>query len=157
MSAHLSRRRALGQAGAWLAVMLLPKVAGAADAPAGELPAIAELDKYLAGRKPRFERVRLELPTFADNAAAVPMKLLVAGPFPPGQSVRALRLFSEKNPYPLMAEFHLMAGLARVELETRVRLAESQTVVAVAELESGDVLAAGAHVTVTASACLDGG
>jgi sulfur-oxidizing protein SoxY len=50
-----------------------------------------------------------------------------------------------------------MPGLARVELETRVRLAQSQIVVAIAELEHGELLAATAEVTVTASACIDGG
>jgi sulfur-oxidizing protein SoxY len=148
-----SRRQVLRGAGACLIIGALPRSAGAA----GALPAIPELDGWLAGRVPRIERVTLELPRFADNADAVPMNLKVAGPFSDGESVLGLRLFSEKNPYPRMAEFHLMPGLSRVELETRVRLAESQIVVAIAELEHGELLAATAEVTVTASACIDGG
>src|SRR3954471_7835251 len=106
------------------------------------IPDIPELTQFLAGRRLRFERVRLELPQLADNGQAVPMKLAVAGPFAPGAEVRSIHLFSEKNPVPLIAQFDFPETLARVELESRVRLAGTQHLVSVASLGDGTLLAA---------------
>jgi sulfur-oxidizing protein SoxY len=100
--------------------------------------------------------VRLDLPRLADNGQAVPMKIAVDGPFAPGPYVRAIHLFSQKNPVPEMAVFEFPVPLERIELESRVRLAGSQRVVAVAAMSDGALLAAGADVVVTIDACMDG-
>jgi sulfur-oxidizing protein SoxY len=96
------------------------------------------------------------LPALADNGLAVPLKLSMPGPFAPGPTVQAIHLFSEKNPVPDMASFEFQAPLERIELETRVRLAGTQRVVAVAVMSDAGLYASAAEVIVTIAACLDG-
>ncbi|HEV2038989.1 MAG TPA: thiosulfate oxidation carrier protein SoxY [Casimicrobiaceae bacterium] len=141
-------------AGAW--ALASPLLAGAPSAAAQELPAIPALTSFLAGRLPRRERLRLELPALADNGQAVPMRLTMAGPFASGAALQAIHLFSEVNPVPEMAVFEFPSPPPRVEIDTRIRLAGSQHVVAVAVMGDGSLFAAVAEVIVTLAACLDG-
>jgi len=145
------RRRVLQGAGAFALITCLP--ARAAD---GELPAIPALATWLAGRVPRRERLRLELPVLADNGLAVPVRLVVPGPFAPGPYVRAIRLFSEINPVPDMAVFEFPVPVERVEIDSRIRLAGTQQVVAIAEMTDGRLYAAAVEVVVTLAGCMDG-
>jgi sulfur-oxidizing protein SoxY len=120
----ISRRRMLLQgAGAW--ALASPLLAGAPSAAAQELPAIPALTSFLAGRLPRRERLRLELPALADNGQAVPMRLTMAGPFSSGAALQAIHLFSEVNPVPEMAVFEFPSPPPKVEIDTRIRLAGS--------------------------------
>lgn len=160
MNGRPASRRRLLQAAAFalLPAPGLGQEAGAAPAPASAaLPSIPALDQFLAGRAPRLGRLRIEMPQLAEDSGSVPVRIEVPGPLAPDDSVRSIRIFSEKNPVPVIASFRFQPGLPRVELEARVRLADTQTVVAVAELDGGDVLAASANVAVTLSACLDPG
>ena len=146
----LTRRRLLQGTAALALARALPSIA------ASELPDIPLLAELLAGRAPRWERLRLELPELADNGQAVPLKLAMAGPFAPGPTVQAIHLFSEKNPVPDMAVFEFPAPVEKIEIDSRVRLAGSQKVVAVAVMSNGDFYAAATEVVVTIAACLDG-
>jgi len=150
----MSRRRLLQSAGAW--ALASPLSGGANAAVAQEMPAIPALTSFLAGRAPRRERLRLELPALADNGQAVPMRLTMAGPFAPAPTVRAIHLFSEVNPVPEMAVFEFPSPPPKVEIDSRIRLAGSQRVVAVALMSDGALFAAVADVVVTIAACLDG-
>ena len=146
-----ARRRLLQGAGAWAVITLLP--ARAAD---GALPAIPALTTFLAGRTPSRERVQLELPRIADNGLSVPLRIGVAGPFAPGSFVRKLALFSESNPVPDMAVFEFPQPLDRIAIDTRIRLAGTQQIVAIAEMSDGIVYAAATEVIVTLGGCMDG-
>jgi sulfur-oxidizing protein SoxY len=146
----ITRRRLLQGS----AALVLSRVLPAAAAP--ELPDIPLLKDLLGARTPRWERLRLELPALADNGLAVPLKLTMPGPFAPGPTVQAIHLFSEKNPVPDMAVFEFLAPLEKIEIDTRVRLAGSQKVVAVAVMSDQALYAAAADVIVTIAACLDG-
>jgi sulfur-oxidizing protein SoxY len=147
----LQRRRALQAGVALVAARLLP-----AHAAADDLPGVRELLEYLAGRTPQFGRLSLDIPRLADNGNAIPLRIAMRGPFAAGAELRSLRLYSEKNPVPLMARFDFPVPLAKAELDARVRLAGTQRIAAVAELANGDLHAAFADVSVTVSACLDG-
>ena len=127
-----------------------------ARAAADDLPQTPALTAFLAGRKPRLARVRLTLPQLADNGQTVPMKLSVDGPFTPAARVTAINLFSESNPVPEMAQFEFPAYVERIEVESRIRLAASQHIVAVASLADGTLLAAASEVIVTIAGCMDG-
>jgi sulfur-oxidizing protein SoxY len=121
-----------------------------------ELPDIPALATLLAGRAPRWERIHLELPTFADNGQAVPMKLTMSGPFEASPSLQAIHLFSEKNPVAEMAVFEFPALPPKVEIDSRIRLAGSQRIVALAVMSDGTCYASAADVLVTIAGCLDG-
>jgi sulfur-oxidizing protein SoxY len=149
----ISRRRLLRSAGA---IAIAAPLAGLVrHASAQTLPALPVLNSLLAGRIPRWERLRLELPMFADNGQAVPIRLSMPGPFAPGPSVQAIHLFSERNPVPDMAVFEFPAPPLKVEVDARVRLAGSQRVLAIAVMSDGTTYAAGADVEVTIAGCLD--
>ena len=145
-------RREVLQAGAALALApWLPALAAERDV--ADIPALAA---FLAGRMPRWERIRLELPRLADNGQAVPMKIVVDGPFAPGPYVKVIRLFSQRNPVPEMATFEFPVAVERVEIESRIRLAGTQRIVAVATMSDEALYAVGADVVVTIDACMDG-
>ena len=114
------------------------------------------LVKQALGRAAQRGRVKLELPILADNGNDVPMKVAVQSPMTQADHVKTVRLLSPRNPERDMAVFHLgpRAGLA--ELSSRVRLAGSQRVVAVAEMSDGSLWMDTADVVVTLSACIDG-
>ncbi len=101
--------------------------------------------------------VTLELPALADNGHVVPLRVKVASPMTQANHVSRIWLLSPRNPVTQMAVFHLGPWSGRAEVATRVRLAGTQTVVALAALSTGEFLYAEAEVVVTESACLDAG
>jgi sulfur-oxidizing protein SoxY len=146
-----TRRRWLAAAGALVAVPSLAQW----PVTAADVPGIRALDDDRAGRALRFGRLKLVVPRIADNGNAVSMRVTMdrAGSSPP---VRAIRVYSETNPVALMAELEFPVPPPRVELETRIRLAGTQRIVAIAELADGTLEADVASVIVTLAACLDG-
>ena len=160
---RLSRRRLLaGIAGA----LALPAAARRAHAQAGAAGAAAnpvaplrledpELLALTHGAPIRKGRVRLELPELAENGNSVALRVAVASPMTATDYVKSVHLLSERNPVRRMASFRLHASAGRAEIATRVRLAGSQTVVALAESSDGSWWASAARVVVTLSACLD--
>ena len=111
----------------------------------------------LAGAPLRKERVQLDLPALADNGHVVPLRVTVASPMTAADHVTRIWLLSPRNPVTRMAVFHLGPWSGRAEVATRVRLAGTQGVVALARLSSGEFVYAQAEVVVTESACLDAG
>jgi len=154
LSAAGARRRALlAGAGALAATQGLPALAQS-QFNANELPPIPALNEYLAGRRVQFNRMQLEIPRVADNGNSVPVKLGVLGAAP--GSVQSIHLFSEVNPVPRMAVFHFSPLAARYDIESRVRLAGTQRIVALATLTDGTLCVKVAEVVVSIAACLDG-
>jgi sulfur-oxidizing protein SoxY len=147
------RRRLLQRAGALS--IAVPLAGLARHASAQSLPALPVLTTLLAGRVPRWERLRIEMPLFADNGQAVPIRLSMPGPFAPGPTVQAIHLFSERNPVPDMAVFEFPTPPLKVEIDSRVRLAGAQRVVAIAVMSDGTTFAAATDVEVTIAGCLD--
>ena len=107
------------------------------------------------GQTPKAGRVKLELPVLADNGNSVPMKITVESPMTEANHVKTIRLISERNPERQMAVFHLGPHSGAAEITSRVRLAGSQTVTAIAEMSDGSQWMDTAHVQVTLSACVD--
>jgi len=150
------RRALLAGVGAAAAAPWLPGPAWAQlQLNLNELPPIPALQEFLAGRKVQFARMQMDLPRVADNGNSVPIKLAVLGATTPG-AVKSIHLFSERNPVPRMAVFHFGPQTVRFDLESRVRLAGTQRVVAVATLADDTLLAKVAEVLVAIAACLDG-
>ncbi len=104
---------------------------------------------------PKPGRVKLELPVLADNGNSVPIKITVESPMTEPNHVKLIRLISERNPERQMAVFHLGPRSGAAEITSRVRLAGSQTVTAIAEMSDGSQWMDSAHVQVTLSACVD--
>jgi sulfur-oxidizing protein SoxY len=100
-------------------------------------------------------KVTLELPPLSENGHVVPMRVVVTSPMSEADHVRAIHVFTEKNPQPNVASFRLGPRAGRALVNTRVRLADTQSVIAIAEMSDGSFWSASAHVVVTLAACLE--
>ncbi len=81
--------------------------------------------------------VTVSMPKIYRQPEFVPIKVTVESPMTPDDYVKAIHLFAERNPEPAVASFSFTPECGRAEVVTRVRLMESQIVVAVAELSDG--------------------
>ncbi len=115
----------------------------------------AALRNYTGGAPVREGRVRLDIAPLVENGNAVPVTVAVDDATP--GSVRRLAIFTERNPQPEVLVFELgpLAGSARVD--TRMRLATSQQVLALAQLADGSFWQQRVSVVVTLAACVEGG
>jgi len=113
--------------------------------------------KVTGGAPVRNGRVKLDLPPLIDNGNTVPLSVSVESPMTPADHVRAIHVFTEKNPQPNVLSVHLGPRAGRASIVTRVRIADTQTVTAIAQLSDGTFWSDSAQVVVTLSACLEDG
>jgi sulfur-oxidizing protein SoxY len=148
----LLRRRTLVLAGGAGLVL------GVSPARAALSPALVEAVQGWAGSAapPRAGRVRLEIAPLVENGNAVPIAVKVESPMTAADHVREIAVFTEKNPQLDVVRFHLGPANGRAEVATRIRLATSQHVVALARLSDGSVWQHGVDVLVTLAACIEG-
>ena len=125
--------------------------------PARAMPAAtADAVKRVVGAATvRSGRVKLDLPPLSENGHAVPLAVSVESPMTAADHVRAIHLFTEKNPQPDVATFRLGPRAGRAAVTTRIRLADTQAVLAIAEMSDGSFWSARADVVVTLAACLE--
>jgi sulfur-oxidizing protein SoxY len=129
-----------------------------ASAPASATPetlrgAIAEI---VGDAQLREGRVTLDLPPLVENGNAVPLTVSVESPMTAADHVKAIHVFNEKNPQPYVLTARLGPRAARARLSTRIKLADAQRVVAVAEMSDGTFWSASADIIVTIAACVEG-
>ena len=115
----------------------------------------AAIRDFTGGAQVRQGRVTIEVPPLVENGNAVPVTLRVESPMTPSDHVTALALFNEKNPQAGVAVFHLGPRSGRAVVSTRVRLATSQTLTAVARMSDGSFWSDTAEVVVTIAACTE--
>jgi sulfur-oxidizing protein SoxY len=144
------RRAVTGGLAASAALLLAPLSFAAAQTPAEVEAALAAI---LAGREPQEQGIGIELPTLAENGAQVPVTVRVDSPMTADDHVTAIHLVATANPTPGIGTFRLTPRLGRAEVFTRIRLAEEQDVVAVAEMSDGRVLRTAARVFVSVGGC----
>ena len=85
-------------------------------------------------------KVKLELPPIVENGNVVPLTVTVESPMSEADHVTAIHIFNEKNPQPYVAAFELGPRAGRAAVSTRIRLADSQQVVAIAAAERRQLL-----------------
>ncbi len=120
--------------------------------------AMQEALRRVVGDAPvRRGRVKLELPPLIDNGNSVPLSVAVESPMTPSDHVKAIHVFTEKNPLPDVVSAYLGPRAGRARMSIRVRLADTQTVLAIAQLSDGSFWSDSAEVVVTLSACLEEG
>ncbi|MET0520298.1 MAG: SoxY-related AACIE arm protein [Burkholderiaceae bacterium] len=145
MSGALARRTLLG---AGLAVLLRP-----ARASSEELA--AALQAYSGGAPITAGRVRIEIAELVENGNAVPVTVRVDSPMTEADHVQAIALFNQLNPQRDVARFTLSPALGRAQVATRIRLATSQQLVAVAKMSDGRFFSQAVDVLVTLAACVE--
>jgi sulfur-oxidizing protein SoxY len=146
-----ARRRQLLVAGA--AAPLLLTLRPLYATPAAMAAAIAG---FTGGVKPQEGKVTLEIAQLIDNGNTVPVRIRVDSPMTEAEHVTDIGLFNERNPLPDVVRFRLTPRLGKAEVATRIRLATSQTLVAVARLGDGSWWQQSADVVVTLAACIEG-
>lgn len=150
----VDRRRVLaGAAGATLAVALRPAIA--ATLPRTETTESA-IRRFSGDNPIRPGRVTLDLPPLVENGNTVPLSVSVESPMTPEDHVRRIGVFNEKNPQPNVVTVHLRPGAGRAQVSTRIRLADTQRITAIAEMSDGTYWSASADAIVTLAACLEG-
>ena len=100
-------------------------------------------------------RVKLDVPPLVENGNTVPLTVSVESPMTAAQHVVSIHIFNEKNPQPNVANFHLGPRAGRAQVSTRIRLADTQTLIAIAKLSDGTFWSASADVVVTLAACTE--
>jgi sulfur-oxidizing protein SoxY len=103
----------------------------------------------------RAGRVKLDVPPLVENGNTVPLTVSVASPMTAEDHVKSIHVFVEKNPQPNVGNFVLGARAGRAQVSTRIRLADSQKIVAVAKMSDGSFWSATTDVVVTLAACTE--
>ena len=151
MTFSISRRRALAVGTGGLAATALGFSAPSAVA---ETNGFEELIKqFTGGRAPVPGHVNLDLPKIADDGASVPITITVDAPMTEQSYVKDILVVAEANPKPRVAVFHFSPGSGVAEVSTRIRLAQTENVVAIAKTNDGTVYMARKEVTVTVGGC----
>jgi sulfur-oxidizing protein SoxY len=115
------------------------------------------LRKVTGGAPVRRGKVKLELPPLIDNGNAVPLSVSVESPMTEAEHVKAIHVLTEKNPQPNVVNAYLGPRAGRARIEIRARIADTQTVTAIAQLSDGSFWSDSVDVVVTLSACLEEG
>jgi len=100
-------------------------------------------------------KVKLDLPPLVENGNSVPCTVAVESPMTAADHVKAIHIFNEKNPQPNVISVKLGPRAGRASFSTRIRLADSQTVTAIAELSDGSFWSDDIDVIVTLAACIE--
>jgi sulfur-oxidizing protein SoxY len=148
---ELSRRHILGvMAGASV-------IAGLRIEPARATPdSMKAAIRDVVGEAPVSDgKVHIDVPALVDNGNTVPLMIDVESPMTPADHVKAIYVFNEKNPLPNVISAYFGPRSGRAKLSTRFRLADTQTIVAIAEMSDGSYWQASADVVVTLAACLE--
>ncbi len=150
-----SRRRFLAAAGGLAVVTALPLTAAAQmnRTQPNNMPQV--IARLVGQSKVNPGRVRLNLPPLVENGHLVPLSVTVDSPMTEADHVKAIHVFTDKNPLPEVLSFFLGPRAGRASLSTRVRLADSETVVAIAQMSDGSFWSESVHVVVTTAACLE--
>lgn len=151
---QLDRRALLG---AGLSLALAPvaraQVQGMGMAPGKQMAeAIAA---FAQGQPVRTGRVEFEIAELVDNGNTVPLRVRVDSPMTAADHVQQIAIYSDRNPQRDVAVFTLGPRAGRAQVSTRMRLATSQQVSAVARMSDGSVWVATVDVIVVLAACIE--
>jgi sulfur-oxidizing protein SoxY len=135
-------------AGAFTALLLAPRLASATPEQVE-----AEINKLYAGRTLGEGKIKLDLPTIAENGLLVPLSFEVESPMTDADYVKAVHVFADGNPNPGVASFYFTPMMPKAAAQFRIRLAQTQNVVVVAEMTDGSLHTAKKEVKVTIGGC----
>ena len=100
-------------------------------------------------------RVTLDIPPLVENGNTVPLTVSVESPMTEADFIKAIHVFNEKNPQPHVFDARLSPRNGKAVVGTRIKLADAQKVVAIAETSKGEFFSASADVIVTIAACIE--
>jgi len=150
-----SRRGFLDAAARLVGIGVLVLTADAGAARATPTSMLAVMKKVIGEAALHKGKVQLELPPLVENGNSVTMTVSVESPMTAEDHVKAFHVFNEKNPQPNVIGVHLGPRAGRAAFSTRIRLADSQKIIAVAEMSDGSFWSDETDVIVTMAACVE--
>ncbi|HEV7598928.1 MAG TPA: SoxY-related AACIE arm protein [Bradyrhizobium sp.] len=147
-----TRRQFLVSTGSAALLGAVPMVTVAEATPAMLASAIRDVAGAAVVRS---GKVKLDVPPLVENGNTVSLTVSVASPMTESDHVKSIHVFNEKNPQPNVGNFYLGVHAGRAQISTRIRLADSQKIVAIAKLSDGSFWSASVDVVVTLAACTE--
>lgn len=144
-----SRREVLTAASlSALVAVLLPRMAYA-----DEKSVQAEMKKLFGDKTSESGRVKLDVPQIAENGLVVPINIEVESPMTADDYVKAVHVFADGNPQPVVISYHFTPECGKASAATRMRLAQTQNVICVAEMSNGKLFSTKSEIKVTIGGC----
>jgi sulfur-oxidizing protein SoxY len=100
-------------------------------------------------------KITLDVPPLVENGNAVPVTIIVDSPMTEADHVKAIHVFNEKNPQPHVISVALGPRAGKASVATRIKLADTQRIVGIAEMSDGSFWTGVANVIVTIAACVE--
>lgn len=144
-----TRRETLSfAAAAGLAALLAPRISIADEA-----AVTAEIKKLYGDKQLGSGKIKLDVPEIAENGLVVPINIDVESPMTDADHVKAVHVFADGNPLPGIITYRFSPACGKASASTRMRLAQTQNIVCVAEMSNGNLHMAKANVKVTIGGC----
>ena len=150
-----ARRRLLAAGAGAGALMLLRPIVRAQALPGTPDELDAAIKAFTQGAAIRTGRVKLDISPIVDNGNSVPVTISVESPMTAADHVKTIAMFNEKNPQRDVVRVQLGPRSGKASVSTRIRLANSQKLVALAQLSDGTWWSHSVEVLVTLAACID--
>ena len=113
------------------------------------------IKKVVGNAQVRQGKVKLDIPPLIDNGNAVPVTVEVESPMTQADHVKAIHLFTERNPQPYVLSVQLGPRSGKARIATRARIGDRGDVIAIAQMSDGSFWQESVRVIVTLSACLE--
>ncbi len=146
MTIRLSRREALAFGAAGMAIFT-------AGAPAFASMTDDAVSAFAGDAKVKEGMVSVDAPEIAENGNSVPIEVSVDSAMEGDDMVEEIMILADGNPNPDVATFKFSALSGEARASTRIRLAKTQNVVAVARMKDGSIYRASRAVKVTIGGC----
>ncbi len=128
-------------------------IVGAGDASATPEQVAAEMKKLYGDKTPASGKIKLDVPSIAENGLVVPLNFEVESPMTEKDHVKSVSIFADGNPIPIIASFHFTPLSPKAAASIRMRLAKTQNITAVAEMSDGKLYSVTKEVKVTIGGC----
>mgnify|MGYP000692221542 FL=1 len=126
---------------------------GARLAFADEKMVMAEIKKLYGDKTMAEGKIKLDIPEIAENGLVVPVNVEVESPMTEADYVKAVHIYADGNPQPGIVSYSFTPACGKASAATRMRLAQTQNIVCVAEMSDGSLHMAKANVKVTIGGC----
>lgn len=144
-----TRRETLALAAiASLAAFLAPRMAMA-----DEQAVAAEIKKLYGDKKFDSGKIKLDVPEIAENGLVVPVNVEVESPMTEQDHVKAVHVFADGNPAPGVVTYRFTPACGKASASTRMRLAQTQNIICIAEMSDGKLFMTKSNVKVTVGGC----
>jgi sulfur-oxidizing protein SoxY len=148
-SVEKNRRETLALASIMgFAALLAPKMSFA-----DEQAVAAEIKKLYGDKKFESGKIKLDVPEIAENGLVVPVNVDIESPMTDADYVKSVHVYADGNPLPEVVSYKFTPACGKASASTRMRLAQTQNIICIAELSNGNLHMAKANVKVTIGGC----